>query len=98
MGVDFTLLTPRVTLGGGQGSTQCVEVGIISDQTTEGIEEFQLQLYLNDTNLQEMGLVSLTPGTATISIIDDDRKIDCLNVILCSRKLLREIIFKHFAA
>lgn len=79
MGVDFTLLSPQVTLGGGQGSTQCVVVGIVSDQTTEGIEDFQLQLYLNESNLQETGLVALTPDTATISIIDDDRKIDCLN-------------------
>ena len=89
MGVDFTLLTPHVTLGGGQGSTQCVVVDIISDQTTEGIEDFQLQLYLNESSLREMGLVALTPDTAIISIIDDDRKIDCLNVILCGGKLSR---------
>ena len=76
MGVDFVLLTQQVTLRG--GSSQCLTVGIVSDLITEGIEQFQLQLYLNDTNLQEMGLVALTPDTTTVSIIDDDRKIaDC---------------------
>lgn len=76
VGVDFVVLTQRVTLGG--GSSQCLVVGIISDQTTEGIEQFQLQLHLNNINLQETGLVALTPDTTTISIIDDDRKIaDC---------------------
>ena len=76
MGVDFILLTPQVMLGGGQGGTlQCVLIGIISDQITEGIEKFQLHLYLNESSLQETGLVALTPDTATISIIDDDRKI-----------------------
>lgn len=70
-------------LGGGQGSTvQCIVVGIISDQTTEGIEEFQLHLHLNESSLQETGLVVLAPDTITISIIDDDRKIDCQNVML----------------
>lgn len=78
MGVDFVLLTSRVILEGGQSSTQCIVVGIVSDQTTEGIEQFQLQLHLNESNLQEMGLVSLVPDTATISIIDDDRKTDRL--------------------
>lgn len=76
MGDDFTLLMPGVTLGEDQGTTQCVVVGIISDQTTEGTEQFQLKLHLNESNLQEMGLVTLTPDTATISIIDDDRKND----------------------
>ena len=73
MGVDFVLLTAQVTLRGGSG--QCLTVDIVSDLTTEGIEQFQLQLYLNDTNLQEMGLVALTSDTTTVSIIDDDRKI-----------------------
>ena len=75
MGDDFILLIPQVTLGDKQ-STQCIMVGISSDQITEDTEEFQLRLYLNESNLLERGRVVLSPDTATISIIDDDRKID----------------------
>ena len=65
-------MTSQVRVGGGRGP-QCVEVGINDDQTTEDVEDFQLQLYLNDNTLEAERFV-LSPERVTIFIFDNDSK------------------------
>lgn len=54
--------------GSGMGTDECIDVGIINDGNNEQSESFFLSLTAGANS--QLG----TPGTATVTIIDDDGK------------------------
>ena len=75
--MDYDSGPYTVTFSAGQ-TTATINVPITDDMILEGDEDFMLTI--NETSLPD-GVTRGTPGKATVTIVDDDRKYKNYNAI-----------------